>query len=201
MPSETRDDASAAGGEDVPGPSKGTHWNNRFGCDRFRLWQPRVDRSGYSNGNPKPRAEPIFCLIYRSVSRLPPGAPGLTGLADILWVSRVRNGQLGVTGVLYSDGVHFTQCLEGATETVELVFRSIAQDQRHRDVVVVSRYACARRAFADFSMAAVSEDEFRVAFQRLNSQARMAGRTSLEFVPTMAEIVTGRARDLHDDHP
>jgi hypothetical protein len=160
------------------------------------------DASGEDVPGPsKPRADPIFCLIYRSVSRLPPGAPGLAGLADILCVSRTRNAQLGVTGVLYSDGVHFTQCLEGATETVELVFRSIAQDERHRDVVVVSRYECTRRAFAEFSMAAVSEDEFRVAFQRLNSQARMAGRTSLEFVTTMAKIVTERTHDVHDDDP
>ncbi len=34
---------------------KGPHRNSRFGCDRFRLRQSRVDRSGYSDGNPNRR--------------------------------------------------------------------------------------------------------------------------------------------------
>lgn len=73
-------------------------------------------------------------------------------LIDICTVSQSRNRLHGITGVLlYSDGT-FIQLLEGETNDVELVFSSITNDNRHKNIIKLAHDPISYRAFPDWTM-------------------------------------------------
>jgi hypothetical protein len=64
-----------------------------------------------------------------------------------------RNAELQITGALMSTGKLFFQVLEGPSENVELLFRSIQRDARHTDVLLLSQdEGVPERIFPDWSM-------------------------------------------------
>jgi hypothetical protein len=74
------------------------------------------------------------------------------GLTAILKTSRARNLECGVTGVLVcSDGI-FLQVLEGGRNAVSALYNHIAQDRRHRDVVLLGYEEIAERRFSGWAM-------------------------------------------------
>jgi hypothetical protein len=117
----------------------------------------------------------IDCLVYRSASRVSLVEAGQTVLQDILEVSRIRNSQLGITGVLYYEASRFTQLLEGPHSAVAEIFASISRDERHYDVVVVSHSCSRRRAFPNWSMAMMNETDYQTALQRLHPGLAVPG--------------------------
>ena len=91
-------------------------------------------------------------LIY--VSRFAPGI-GSDDLRDIVRISRVKNPERHVTGLLcYAPGV-FLQCLEGPREAVNELYRAIAADARHRDATVLEYADIRERTFGKWAMAYV----------------------------------------------
>jgi hypothetical protein len=73
-------------------------------------------------------------------------------LTSILKTSRAHNLDVGVTGVLvFSDGI-FLQVLEGGRDSVSALYNRIAQDKRHRDVVLLGYDEIAERRFAGWAM-------------------------------------------------
>lgn len=77
-------------------------------------------------------------------------------LAAILKRSRSHNPQIGVTGLLcYSEGL-FMQVLEGGRLPVSQLYQRIANDPRHRDVVLLSFEEITERRFAGWSMGQVN---------------------------------------------
>jgi len=73
-------------------------------------------------------------------------------LQDILEVSNKNNEQQGVTGLLlYSDG-NIIQVLEGEKETVQAIYKKIAQDSRHHSIITLKNGELAERNFPDWSM-------------------------------------------------
>ena len=88
-------------------------------------------------------------LTYASRANDGMTAEALTGLMK---QSRAKNLDLGVTGVLvFSDGI-FLQVLEGGRDAVSGLYNRIAQDRRHRDVVLLSYDEVAERRFAGWAM-------------------------------------------------
>lgn len=73
-------------------------------------------------------------------------------LDDIIGVATARNNALGVTGLLVFNGLNFMQALEGPTDNVLSVMQSIAKDQRHTGLVVISREVISDRAFPEWAM-------------------------------------------------
>ena len=74
-------------------------------------------------------------------------------LDAVLRVSRARNGAAGITGLLlYCDG-SVMQYLEGPRTAVRATFARIAEDPRHRDLIVLLDEPVAKREFSDWSMA------------------------------------------------
>jgi len=73
-------------------------------------------------------AAPLHHYLY--VSRLAPEADS-DAVTRILDVSRRRNRELGITGVLVFDGEYFAQLLEGVADTVRALVARIAADVRH----------------------------------------------------------------------
>lgn len=96
-------------------------------------------------------------------------------LANILEQSRHNNAIDGITGLLWSDGVHFLQVFEGPTRSVEATFARILNDDRHHDIVLLHNERIAERQFGGWSMAHRRTDDaadlYDVRMQRLMSRA------------------------------
>ena len=74
----------------------------------------------------------------------------------ILKKSTVNNPSAGVTGVLCFSGDIFMQVLEGGRAQVSALYNRIAQDPRHRDVVLLSYDEIDERSFAGWAMGQVN---------------------------------------------
>lgn len=91
----------------------------------------------------------MISLTYLSTAV---AAFSIADLADVLSVSRRRNGADDLTGMLlYADG-HFIQTLEGPDDLVRATFARVERDSRHRSVLVALEQTIETRAFPDWSM-------------------------------------------------
>ena len=77
-------------------------------------------------------------------------------LNAILKKSTQNNPASGVTGVLCFSGDIFLQVLEGGRLPVSKLYNRIAQDPRHRDVVLLSYDEIEERSFAGWAMGQVN---------------------------------------------
>lgn len=77
-------------------------------------------------------------------------------LTSIVKNAQTHNHEIGVTGVLCFSGGVFLQALEGGRSAVNALYNRIAQDTRHRDVVLLNYDEIAERRFAGWSMGSVS---------------------------------------------
>jgi len=79
-------------------------------------------------------------------------------LAAILKKSKEYNLTVGVTGVLcFCFNAHvFLQVLEGGRDAVSALYNRIAQDRRHREVVLLSYEEIGERHFSSWSMGQVN---------------------------------------------
>ena len=78
------------------------------------------------------------------------------GLASIMTQSKANNAKSGITGVLcLSEGI-FLQVLEGGRNAVSALYNRIANDARHRDVVLLHYQEINERCFAGWSMGEVN---------------------------------------------
>ncbi len=85
------------------------------------------------------------------------------GLENLLEVSRARNLQRGITGLLlFRDGI-FIQVLEGKTADVQFLYRLICQDPRHHSAVKLLEERISSRRFPSWSMGyrVLSESDLR----------------------------------------
>lgn len=90
--------------------------------------------------------EPLRQILYASVC-----GEGVD-LDVILQQSRHNNAVDGITGLLWSDGGHFLQVLEGPADSVATVYARIAADPRHRDIRILSDRTVETREFGYWSM-------------------------------------------------
>lgn len=73
-------------------------------------------------------------------------------LRDILIISRKRNTERHLSGLLlYADGV-FIQLLEGDKLEVELAYKYIEIDRRHKNLIILVNGEYPHRLFPDWSM-------------------------------------------------
>ncbi len=77
-------------------------------------------------------------------------------LHAILKKSTSNNPAVGITGVLCFSGEIFLQVLEGGRLQVSALYNRIAQDPRHRDVVLLSYEEIEERSFAGWAMGQVN---------------------------------------------
>lgn len=74
-------------------------------------------------------------------------------LAHILQQSRHNNAIDGVTGLLWSDGAHFIQVIEGPDASVELTWARIQADARHHQITVLIDGPVSAPEFGTWTMA------------------------------------------------
>ncbi len=63
-----------------------------------------------------------------------------------------NNRKKAVTGMLWYDGRHFIQCLEGARGAISALYSHIASDPRHKDVGLISFSDIEKREFEQWAM-------------------------------------------------
>ena len=92
-------------------------------------------------------------LLY--VSRaLDPNATAATD--SILAVAREHNMANGITGILCYGGGIYLQALEGGRNQVNALYHQIANDERHRDVVILLYEEITERRFGGWTMGQVN---------------------------------------------
>ena len=92
-------------------------------------------------------------------------------LLDLARQAADRNGRLDITGALFFLSDRFIQVLEGPPEAVGRVYRSIRDDPRHLDVITVVDAPIESRAFAEWSMRLIGEDDLSPTEQAIVVQA------------------------------
>lgn len=129
-------------------------------------------------------------LIY--ASRFSAGV-GPNDVQDILSISRKNNKEKGITGVLCYDPNFFLQCLEGDRKEVNDLYVDIAQDQRHKDLVLLEYSDITQHLFENWSMAYVRIDELtepiinKYGFDSKFDPYRLNGPKTLDFIKEIAE--------------
>lgn len=88
-------------------------------------------------------------ILYISSSALPHYEADIAG---ILTQSRHNNALDGITGLLWADGRHFLQVLEGPDESLDAAMKRIRADKRHKDISVLHDAQIAKREFGTWSM-------------------------------------------------
>lgn len=91
----------------------------------------------------------IYQIIYRStVSR----ALGPEELGRMVSQARVYNFSAAITGVLFYDGEHFLQLMEGEKNVLQQLYARICADPRHTDIITLFSGSVIKRLFSSWSM-------------------------------------------------
>lgn len=91
----------------------------------------------------------LVSLVYVSIETRKMTEDDLVG---ILESSRKNNAKANITGMLlYRDG-YFIQALEGNDKDVTALYNKIAQDDRHKKVLLVGKDEIGQRSYSDWSM-------------------------------------------------
>lgn len=91
----------------------------------------------------------MFQLMYVSTASWKMENDDLNAILD---VSRAKNSQLGVTGLLLHIDHGFLQILEGPKDAVLEIFGAIERDHRHTGINVLFQHDVPERLFGDWSM-------------------------------------------------
>lgn len=91
----------------------------------------------------------LWVLLYRSREAYEMDA---ADLLKLLFDARAHNAAQGISGLLLHHEGRFMQVLEGPREAVQRLYRRIAQDARHRDLVLEIDQPADRRLFPEWSM-------------------------------------------------
>ena len=75
-----------------------------------------------------------------------------TELVEILEVSRRKNAERDITGLLLYRGGNFLQVLEGPASAVDALYQTIANDPRHKGIILIARKAITERDFPNWEM-------------------------------------------------
>jgi len=91
----------------------------------------------------------MYYLIYISTAVKLMNTQELT---EILTISRKKNLENNITGMLlYAEGT-FIQVLEGTEQDVLSIYRTITMDLRHKNLIKLVSAPLAKRAFPEWSM-------------------------------------------------
>jgi Sensors of blue-light using FAD len=130
-------------------------------------------------------------LLYISESSIEPSfAQG--EVERILATAHAFNPSVGVTGALVFTGTHFAQLIEGEETVVTLLIASIAIDQRHTRMQIVTREPLVARRFPDWSMSYNGPSQFvsRHVTRLLNDPSRLESSRSASWLAELLEIFT-----------
>lgn len=73
-------------------------------------------------------------------------------LTELLMDARIKNSNLGITGMLIHRAGNFIQVLEGEEDAVKNLYETIKADKRHAGEIVISEGEINERQFAKWAM-------------------------------------------------
>jgi hypothetical protein len=135
-------------------------------------------------------------LIYASE---PDAALSLDAVQSILEHARAANQRNNLTGMLAFDAAGFLQVLEGSREVVSRVYGRIAQDTRHRRLVLLEVAAIDERQFGRWTMgfapATVARSELYLRFgvEPRFDPFRMTAPAALALLSALAAVAAASA--------
>ena len=84
---------------------------------------------------------------------------GILGLMNLLEDVVHKNKRNGITGVLFYDNRIFGQIMEGYPQHVELIWKAISADPRHKEIQVLDINPLQKRRFTNWSMKFYGSEE------------------------------------------
>ena len=153
-------------------------------------------KSGERDGS----AQEVYRLLYCSrLDRSKTETDIDNYIAAIIEQSRAWNPSQGITGVLITNRVMFSQVLEGPARAVKTLIGHIICDSRHRDVNLISHHRVSGRMFQEWSMALIvtgSREEENLFFPGTDGKSDILAIST--FCATvrrhlLGEMVAGRA--------
>ena len=131
-------------------------------------------------------------LLYISESRIE-SLQTWPIVAEIIAGAQVRNEELGLTGALLFTGTYFAQILEGPTASITRLMRSLGNDIRHTNIVIVDRSFITGRKFSDWKMAYHGPSQFvsRHVARLLNSPSQSEHQRATEWLTELAHEFSG----------
>ncbi|MBO0953133.1 BLUF domain-containing protein [Fibrella forsythiae] len=99
------------------------------------------------------------CIVYFSRAAEPFEAQ----LSTLLEQSRIRNAQLGITGIMLYVRGSIIQVLEGDQQQVEAMYQRIQVDERHQQVECILNRPITQRLFTDWRMGYQTIDRSQLA--------------------------------------
>lgn len=136
-------------------------------------------------------------LLYISDSQLSE-AEASSRMTDIVTAWCLKNAQLNLTGALFFTGTHFAQILEGPSDPLDYLMKSIYEDVRHTNIVLVERVPITIRRFPDWSMEYFGPSSFvsQHVLEVLRCQARSEQRRATKRLMDLAhELSVWRKSD------
>ena len=98
-------------------------------------------------------------VLYVSTSLLDP-ALAEQAVAQIVADSIARNRDRGITGAMIYTGTHFAQIIEGPSESIAALMRSLRADPRQTNIVVIEHVPLSKRRFSEWNMAYSGPSQF-----------------------------------------
>jgi len=84
---------------------------------------------------------------------------GILGLMNLLEDVVHKNKRNGITGVLFYDNCIFGQIIEGYPQHVELIWKAIFADPRHKEIQILDINPLQKRRFTNWSMKFYGSEE------------------------------------------
>jgi hypothetical protein len=102
----------------------------------------------------------LFRLAYYSTNLIKKCVdPRRSELRKLVLSSGTNNRKRGITGGLMFNRDYFGQVLEGERSAISALFCQIAQDPRHRSIVIVEASCAEKRIFQHWSMGLAEKTE------------------------------------------
>lgn len=140
----------------------------------------------------------LLRLVYASKVNFEPSASGNAldpVVAEILSQSRRNNDPRNIGGVLcYGDG-YFFQCLEGDHSAVERLYDRLLEDDRHKNVTLLSKRPVSQRMFKLWTMKFMNVD---AKIRRMLEIEKLDSFQPHEFSDLMVERLLVELRDASE---
>jgi Sensors of blue-light using FAD len=125
-------------------------------------------------------------LLYSSLAI----APSKAGINSIIQAARKHNSVLAIGGVLFFDGRHFVQVLEGTDESVTSMLERIKADDRHTAITIVANNLVHQREWGNWSMGFIGPQQLLRHFPEVDfgEHLSLGASASASLIHTLEKI-------------
>ena len=117
---------------------------------------------------------------------------GILGLMNLLEDAVHKNKRNGITGVLFYDNRIFGQIIEGYPQHVELIWKGITADPRHKEIQVLDINPLQKRRFSNWSMKFYGSEEISQYVPELKMGLRDTSATLPSEILTLMRSVSNQ---------